>query len=113
ILNADDERLAQLADDKLVAWPKKNIVYFSMHPPHVLIRRRLDEGGSAYLYKGGWIVEATGAAETRVVRASDIPVTLGGAASFNIANALAAVAVCRAQGLSREEVARALTSFRG
>src|SRR5215475_12980580 len=113
ILNADDERLAQLADDELVARPKKNVVYFSMHPPHVLIRRRLDAGGSAYLYKDGWIVEAVGGAETRVVRASDIPVTLGGAASFNVANALAAVAVCRAQGLSREEVAAALKGFRG
>ena len=38
--------------------------------------------------------------------------TLGGVASFNIANALAAVAVCRAQGLSREEVAAALKEFR-
>jgi cyanophycin synthetase len=113
ILNADDERLAQLASDESVAGPKKNIVYFSMRPPHVLIRRRLDEGGSAYLYKDGWIVEAVGGAETRVIRASDIPVTLGGAASFNIANALAAVAVCRALGLSREEVAEAFKGFRG
>ena len=53
-----------------------------------------------------------GGDETRVVT-SDIPVTLGGTASFNIANALAAVAVCRAQGLSREEVAAALKEFRG
>jgi cyanophycin synthetase len=113
ILNADDERLAQLADDELVARPKKNIVYFSMRPPHVLIRRRLGAGGSAYLYKDGWIVESVGGDETRVVCVSDIPVTLGGTASFNIANALAAVAVCRAQGLSREEVAAALKGFRG
>jgi cyanophycin synthetase len=113
IINADDERLAKLACDELVARPKKNVVYFSMRPPHVLIRRRLDAGGTAYLYKDGWIVEAVGGAETRVVRASDIPVTLGGVASFNIANALAAVAVCRAQGLSREEVAEALRGFRG
>jgi cyanophycin synthetase len=113
ILNADDERLAQLADDESVARPMKNIVYFSMRPPHVLIRRRLDAGGLVYLYKDGWIIEAVGGAETRVVRASDIPVTLGGAASFNIANALAAVAVCRALGLSREEVAGALKGFRG
>ena len=113
ILNADDELLAQLADDELVAKPKKNIVYFLMSPPHALIRRWLDAGGSAYLYKDGWIVESAGSDETRVVRASDIPVTLGGTASFNIANALAAVAVCRAQGLSREEVAEALKGFRG
>jgi cyanophycin synthetase len=113
ILNADDERLVQLADDELVARPKKNVVYFSMRPTHALIRRRLHAGGSAYLYKDGWIVESVGGDETRVVRASDVPVTLGGAASFNIANALAAVAVCRAQGLSREEAAAALKGFRG
>src|SRR5215813_567943 len=113
VLNADDERLAQLMEDEEVGRLKKNVVYFSMHPPHVLIRRHLATGGSAYLHKDGWIVEAAGAGETRVVCASDIPVTLGGAASFNIANALAAVAVCRAQGLSHEEVADALKGFSG
>jgi cyanophycin synthetase len=113
ILNADDERLIQLADDELVARPKMNIVYFSMRQSHVVVRRRLGEGASAYLYKNGWIVESLGGDEARVVRALDIPVTLGGTASFNIANALAAVAVCRAHGLSREEVAEALKGFRG
>ncbi|HEY8460393.1 MAG TPA: cyanophycin synthetase, partial [Blastocatellia bacterium] len=83
------------------------------HVPHVLVRKRLDAGGSAYLYKDGWIVECQGGSETRVVRACDIPVTLGGTASFNIANAMAAIAACRAQGLSREEVAEALKAFRG
>jgi len=113
ILNADDERLAQLMEDEEVGRLKKNVVYFSMHPPHVLIRRHLAAGGSAYLYKDGWIVEATGGDEARLIRASDIPVTLGGAASFNIANALAAVAACRAHGVSREEVAAALKGFHG
>src|SRR5215468_8483141 len=50
-LNADDERLAQLMEDEEVGRLKKNVVYFSMHPPHVLIRRHLATGGSAYLYK--------------------------------------------------------------
>ncbi|MGH9768803.1 MAG: cyanophycin synthetase [Blastocatellia bacterium] len=113
ILNADDERLAQLVEDDVVARPKKNIIYFSMRQPHVLIRRRLATGGTAYLYKDGWIVEATGGAEARLLRASDLPVTLGGTASFNIANALAAVAACRAHGLAREEVVAALKGFRG
>lgn len=113
VLNADDDRLIELPGDELVARPEKKIVYFSMRPPQAPIRRRLDEGGTAYLYKDGWIVEARGRDETPVLPAADIPVTLGGTASFNIANALAAVAVCRAQGLSREDVARALKGFRG
>ncbi|HEY7184068.1 MAG TPA: cyanophycin synthetase, partial [Blastocatellia bacterium] len=101
------------ANDESIASPTKNIVYFSMRPPRALIERRLGSGGSAYLYKDGWIVESQGGDETRMVRASDIPVTLAGTASFNIANALAAAAACRAQGLSREEVAAALKGFRG
>jgi len=112
ILNADDDRLAQLMEIPRVKRVKKNVVYFSMHPPHVLIRRHLSAGGGAYLYKDGWIVEAEGNVETRVVRASDIPVTLDGAATFNIANALAATAACRAYGVNREAVAEALKSFR-
>ncbi len=115
ILNADDDRLAQLMEIPRVRRVKKNVVYFSMHPmslAHVLIRRHLSAGGSAYLYKDGWIVEAEGHVETRIVRASEIPVTLDGAATFNIANALAATAACRAYGVNREEVAMALKSFR-
>lgn len=112
ILNADDERLAQLMEDDEVARLKKNTVYFSMRPPHVLIRRHLDAGGSAYLFKNGWIVEATGGDEASIIRASDIPVTLGGTAAFNIANALAAVAACRAHGVGCEEIADALRGFR-
>src|SRR5262249_57609724 len=70
-------------------------------------------GGWGDVEEEGWIEGCGGGDEARVVRAYDIPVTLGGAASFNISNALAAVAVCRAQGLSREEVAAALKGFRG
>lgn len=113
ILNADDELLAQLMENERVGRVKKKVVYFSMRPPHVLIRRHLAAGGTAFLHKDGWIVEATGGSESRLIRASDIPVTLGGAASFNITNALAAAAACRAHGASREEVAMALKGFRG
>src|SRR5262249_59094039 len=51
VLHADDERLAQLMEDDEVGRLEKNVVYFSMHPPHVLIRRHLATGGSAYVRK--------------------------------------------------------------
>jgi cyanophycin synthetase len=113
ILNADDERLARLMEIERVSRRKKKVVYFSMRPPHILIRRHLATGGSAFLYKGGWIIEAASDREMSLIQASEIPVTLGGAASFNIANALAAAAACRALGVSRQEVAAALRGFRG
>lgn len=113
VLNADDERLAQLMENPRVGRVPKTVVYFSMHPHHVLIKRHMDAGGTAYLLNRGWIVEARGNLKTRVVRASDIPATFGGAASFQIANALAAVAACRAYGLSHEAVAETLMNFSG
>ncbi len=111
ILNADDERLAQLIEHPGVGRVKKNVVYFSMHPLHVVIRRHLDAGGRAYFYKDGWIVEAAGGRERRLVHASEIPATLGGTASFHIANAMAAAAACRAYGLRCEDVAASLVRF--
>jgi cyanophycin synthetase len=112
ILNADDERLASLMDIPRVKRIPKNVVYFSLHPLHVLIRRHLDAGGRALLYDHGWIVEAEGAAYARVCRAADIPATMGGVASYQVANALAALAAGRAYGLSRDAVAAALKTFR-
>ena len=111
ILNADDERLATLADSPRVNRVKTSLVYFSMHPHHVLIKRHLDAGGTAYVLNRGWVVEAQGNSRSRLLRAADIPITLGGAADFQIANTLAAVAACRAYGLSREEIAETLTRF--
>jgi cyanophycin synthetase len=79
----------------------------------VLIRRHLDAGGIAFLYRDGWITEATANSRTRIIRAVDLPLTLGGAASFHIANALAATAACRAYGLDSETIAGALKNFHG
>jgi cyanophycin synthetase len=111
VLNADDERLAQLKENSRIKRVKKKVVFFSMHPHHVLIRRHLDAGGVAYLYKDGWIIEVEGVFEKRIICASEIPVTLNGTAGFQIANALAATAVCRAYDLSAELIAAALRSF--
>jgi cyanophycin synthetase len=58
------------------------------------------------------LVEQAGNSSTVVARLDDVPSTLYGAASFAVANALAAVAACRAQGASVEEVRLGLSSFR-
>jgi cyanophycin synthetase len=111
VLNADDERLACLMEDERLSRVKRNVVYFSTRPPRVLIRRHVAAGGRAYVLSRGWIVEATARGETRIVRAAAIPVTFNGAAVFHTANAMAAVAVCRAYGLDRVSIAEALKRF--
>src|SRR5262249_36776375 len=86
ILNADDERLAKLPGHPKVSCTKKNIVFFSMHPDHVVIKKHVNTGGAAYLFDKGWIVEVKDNVRTRLLRAADIPMTLNGAASYQIAN---------------------------
>jgi cyanophycin synthetase len=112
ILNADDQRLARLMDEPRVNEIEKRVVFFSQHPLHVTLRRHLDAEGTAFLLRDGWIVEAQGHTEKRIIKADQIPVTFNGAATFQLTNALAAVAACRAHGLLPEVIAAALKEFR-
>jgi cyanophycin synthetase len=113
VLNADDERLARLMENPRVSRLDKRVVYFSLHENHLLIKKHRDAGGLAYFVKDGQLVEAVGQEEHVIARVEEIPATLGGAAEFNVANALAAAAACRAQGVTREQIASALRTFRG
>lgn len=111
VLNADDERLVQLAGHPRLRRVPKQVVWFSLDDRHPLLRRHLDAGGTAFFLRRGWLVEAAGGKEHRLVRAAAIPVTLRGQAAFQVANSLAAAAACRAHGIPRTVVAAALRSF--
>lgn len=112
ILNADDANVAAIPLSPRMQKGKKQIVYFSLQTDHPVVSRHRQEGGTAYYLNNGWIVEAKGKAEYAVMAVEDIPITMQGAARFHIANAMAAIAACRAYGMSRERIARALSSFR-
>jgi cyanophycin synthetase len=111
ILNADDEHLSRLAESRPVSRIAKQLVYFSLHESNPLIGRHLDAGGTAYFLREGRIMEAQGRTEIPLIEACAVPATLGGAAQFQIANALACLAAVRAHGVSREDAASALKSF--
>ena len=112
ILNADDERLARLPESKAVARVPKKIVYFSLRPDSPTVAAHAAEGGTAYFFRDGLIVELQDGAEHAVVKAALIPATMSGTADFQIANVLAAVAAARAFGLSRGEVGASIARFR-
>jgi cyanophycin synthetase len=113
VLNADDERLARLAESTRVRADLKRVVYFSLRADHVLVRKHLGGGGTAFYVRDGRVVEATGAEQSEVLALDTVPATMCGTAEFQAANVLACVAACRALGVGREEVAAALKSFRG
>jgi cyanophycin synthetase len=113
ILNADDpmcRRIARHAGGK--------IVWFSLNGARRMpkwLARHIDGGGSAVVREpgpdGGRIVFFDRGERQDVIGVGAIPATLGGIAEFNIANALAAVAMCAAQGVALDAVRKGLASF--
>jgi cyanophycin synthetase len=111
ILNADDANTVALTDAPRVRRLQRKIVLFSLYPRRARIERHLAAGGTVYVPRNGWIVEATGSVLQPICRISEVPATLDGAARFNIANVLAAVAAARAMGVAADVIRQALGDF--
>lgn len=107
VLNADDPLIAAVA--RRVRAP---VTYFSLKPGSPRVRRHLAAGRRALVLADGWLTEAVRDQRWPIVPAADVPATLGGAARYNVANALAAAGGALALGASRDEVAAGLRSFR-
>lgn len=113
IVNADDPNVLKILEMRKVKEVQKNIVYFSMVPNNPVIARGLAVGMTAYYLRDDRIVEAVGDRETTLMDTHEIPITLGGIVDFHKANALAAIAACRAHGLAEEAIVDALRTFTG
>jgi cyanophycin synthetase len=107
ILNADDERVAAMAE-RIDA----KVAYFSLNPDNPLVRSHVERGGIAAIYEHGslWIVQRP--LIHRIDAAEQVPLTMGGKAPFMIANALAASLAAFVQGVTIEQIRAALHSFR-
>jgi cyanophycin synthetase len=112
ITNADDEHFSRLPEAKRIREPQREIVFFSLRDENPLVRAHTEAGKTAYFLRGGAVIESMGGTEHVLLQAADVPVTMNGAAEFQIANVMAAVAACRAYGLRREQAAAAMKSFR-
>jgi cyanophycin synthetase len=108
VLNADDPHLVAAAGK--VTTP---ITWFSLDPAHPKVRERLEAGGEACFLEDGALVLARGTERTAVVRVEEIPITFGGAARHNIANALGAIGMATALGLPVETMAAGLRRVGG
>ena len=106
VLNADDPLLR--ARGAALAVP---VVWFSLETVRPEMQRHLDAGGRAALLADGALVLAEGSTRTTVTRVSDVPMTLGGAARHNVANALAALGAASVLGVSLEAMRQALGRF--
>jgi cyanophycin synthetase len=111
VLNADDPNLATLPEDPALYAERKTIVFFSLVPDNLVIRRHLGLGGKAYWLSHGWVVEGMGRKVRRLFEAASLPMTFGGAARFQVANVLAAAAAAISLGADAGQVYRSFASF--
>jgi cyanophycin synthetase len=107
VLNADDERVAAMADRV-----DAKVAYFSMNPENLLVRSHVRNGGIAAVYEHGYLTILQQDWLLRIEKAEQIPLTMGGKAPFMIANALAASLAGFVQGVKIEDIRSALRSFR-
>ena len=94
---------------------RAKVAYFSLDEDRsAAVRRHRARGGRAYLLRRGALVEADGTdgSMRELARVRDIPITIGGLARHNIANALAAAGAARALGATIEQVGHGLLDFR-
>lgn len=106
ILNADDPLVTAMAQRV-----KGQIAYFSMNPHNEVLRNHTQQGGLAAIYEHGYLSILKGDWLLRIEQAEKVPLTMGGLAPFQIANALAASLAAFAQGVGIEPIRQALHSF--
>ncbi len=107
VLNADDPLVAVVARRV-----RARVALFSLAGGSSrAIRRHVANGGRAYFVRDGVMVEANGTAETGIVEVIRVPITIGGLARHNVANALAASGGARGMGATLSEVRDGLVDF--
>ena len=111
VLNADDPAVAALADRPAVRRNDPVIRYFSQQPGHPVLERHKRAGGLAYEVSDGELVEMEGGRRRPLIGVAELPGAFGGRAAHLVANALAAVAACRAAGCSAKDIRRGLATF--
>ncbi len=107
VLNADDPLLR--AGGERVSAP---IVWYSLQPDHPTILEHRQQGGEAVVLEHGDIVRYRGDERTVVLPVERVPITMDGAARYNVANVLGVIGAAGALGIPDEVSAGALEHFR-
>jgi len=108
ILNADDSMLVEKAKDFAFAG---ELIWFSLDTRAEVVREHMARGGTAFVLEGNEMSIAHGGRRELICRDDEVPITLGGAARHNVANALAAAALAWCLGASLDNVRAGLTTM--
>jgi cyanophycin synthetase len=108
VLNAEDDLCVAMAA-RLEA--SVEVLYFALDADNPVLLRHLEKGGRAVYLQDNSIVLANGARHEALLDVRSMPVTLKGAARYNIANSLAAAAALSASGFGNAEIVDGLRTF--
>lgn len=108
VLNADDEGVVAYA-----ATLPCRIAWFSLDAKNACIEEAIGQRGQACYLRDGYLHAHVAGTERRIVRVDDIPATRGGIVRYNISNALAAVSIAVALGISDQAIRAGLAAFQG
>ena len=114
VLNADDPELARRGAPPLatMVWISRHSLDEGRAAPVAPVADHVAAGGEAVVIEDGAFVRRRGTARERLVSVEQAPVTLGGAAAYNVENALAALALAAALGVPDRAAVEALRAFR-
>jgi cyanophycin synthetase len=111
VLNAADHAVAAIADRPAVRRHAPVMRFFSETAGNAVIDRHKRAGGICYEVCDGQLIETDGGLKRVVINLAELPGAFGGRARHVVANALAAVAACRALGVSVKDIREALSTF--
>ncbi|MCK5773222.1 MAG: cyanophycin synthetase, partial [Thermoplasmata archaeon] len=106
VLNADDPLVLPFQEKT-----KGNVILFSLDPDNPALRENLKKGNMNVTFKDDSIIIQKGGWTSVVAKVVEVPITYSGKATFNIQNAMAAVAASSALGLNGRQIRAGLVSF--
>lgn len=112
---ATDGTLVLNADDPLVVnnglKAERRVCWFSLDAENPQIRASRAAGQACCWLEDGTIVFFDGDKEQTVMAAADAPVTMGGAAKFNVRNVMGALCLAKALGIKDDAIVQGLSTF--
>ncbi len=106
VINADDPIAVGLKDRA-----GGRLILFSLNPKNETIVQHIASGGVAVVLQGTDVVVHSTEPTFHALSVLDAPITLSGAATFNISNVLAAVAALHGLGVSVDMIRNGISTF--
>lgn len=106
VLNADDPVVLRLSEEL-----DCEVVWFTLNADSLVLAHHIARDGRAAWLQNGALWVCKGTMRERLLGVDEVPITFGGAARYNVANALAAAAIAERLGFSIDEIRTGLRRF--